>query len=355
MRSDALQFLQDLLSAPSPSGYEGPARKVWLDYLRPCAESVETDVHGNALAAIQRQGSPHVMLAGHIDEIGFQVCFVDEHGFLRFRPIGGHDLQVVAGRRVQVHTRKGPILGVVGQKPIHLIHDRTRATKPQAHELWIDAGFASRKEAEKLVQIGDPITYVDGFAPLRGQLAVARAFDDKVGAFVVAEVLRALAARKGLKARVTAVATVQEEIGLRGARTSAFGLQPDVGLAVDVTWATDDPSVDAKEVGEVKLGRGPVLARGPNTNPALLELLQRTARRERIPVQLRAVPAAAGNDGNALQVNRAGVATAVVGIPQRYMHSPSEICHLGDVEAAVKLIVQTIARLDSKTSFIPRT
>ncbi|MBK8479841.1 MAG: M42 family metallopeptidase [Proteobacteria bacterium] len=353
MRTDALDFLQKLLSAPSPSGYEGPARKVWLDHVRPQAESVAVDVHGNALASINPQGAPHVMLAGHIDEIGFQVCFIDERGFLRFRPIGGHDLQVVAGRRVQLHARRGPILGVVGQKPIHLVRERTRATKPHAEDLWIDAGFASRKEAEKLVQIGDPITYVDGFAALRGALAVARAFDDKVGAFVVAEVLRALAGRKGLKARVTAVATVQEEIGLRGARTSAFGLQPDVGIAVDVTWATDDPSVDAKELGEVKLGGGPVLARGPNANPPLLELLQKTARREGIPVQLRAVPAAGGNDGNALQVNRAGVATAVVGIPQRYMHSPSEICHLGDVEAAVALITQTIARLSSKTSFIP--
>lgn len=362
MQKDALAFLQALLDAPSPSGYEGPARRVWLGEMEAIADEVRVDVHGNAIATLNPGGSPKVMLAGHIDEIGFQVCHIEASGFLRFRPIGGHDMRAIAGRRVQIHASGGPVFGVVGKRPIHLIPDRNRSTPPpKVQDLWIDAGFGSRKQAEKSVQLGDPITYAEGFAPLRGQLAVARGFDNKVGAFVVAETLRALksgasAGRGGkrkLAAEVSAVATAQEEIGLRGAHTSAFGLAPDVGIAVDVTWATDNPGGEAREIGEVKLGGGPVVVRGPNANPPLFELLIKAGKAARIPLQIRALPRAAGNDANAMQISRAGVAAAVVGIPQRYMHSPVEICHLGDVERAVKLIAQTIRGMDSKTSFIP--
>jgi putative aminopeptidase FrvX len=353
MRKTSLSFLQALLDAPSPSGYEGPARNVWLEQVRRVTKHVSVDVHGNAIATLNPNGAPHVMLAGHIDEIGFQICHIDEQGYLRFRPIGGHDLQVVEGRRVQILTSSGPVLGVIGKKPIHLIRDRQRATKPKPADLWIDAGFANRKAAARVIEIGDPITYIDGFASLREKLAIARGFDNKVGAFIVAEALRTLGRTRALKAKVSAVATVQEEIGLRGARTSAFGLEPDVGIAVDVTWATDDPSADAKEIGEVKLGAGPVLARGPNANPRLLELLRKRAQQSEIAIQMRALPAAAGNDGNAMQIARAGVATAVVGIPQRYMHSPVEVCHLGDIEAAIKLIAATVADFERRTSFIP--
>jgi len=354
MKKDALAFLENMLSAPSPSGYEGPARQIWVDRVKRFAADVTVDVHGNAIATINPEGTPHVMLAGHIDEIGFQICHVEESGFLRFRTIGGHDMQSVEGRRVHIHTNSGPILGVVGKKPIHLIRDRTRASKPKAADLWIDAGFSSKRAALKVVDLGDPVTYVEGFAPLRGKLAVGRAFDNKVGAFIAAEALEALDRAKNLKCRVTSVATVQEEIGLRGARTSTFGLDPDVGIAIDVTWATDDPSADAKELGEVKLGDGPVLARGPNTNPPLFSMLRQAARREGIVHQIRALPAATGTDANAMQIARAGMATALIGIPQRYMHSPVEVCHLGDLEAAVKLISCTVSKLDRKSSFIPR-
>lgn len=352
MRKTARSFLEHLIEAPSPSGYEGPAREVWIDHLRDVAQA-SVDVHGNAIATINPKGHPHVMLSGHIDEIGFQVCHVEESGYVRFRTIGGHDLQGMAGRRVAIHATGGPVLGVIGKKPIHLMHDRQRATKPKASEMWIDAGFASRAAALESIEIGDPVTYIEGFARLRDKLAVARGFDNKLGAFTIAEALRLLARTKGLAAKVTAVATVQEEIGLRGARTSAFGLRPDVGINVDVTWATDDPSADAKEIGEVKLGAGPVLGRGPNANPRLFEMLRAVARKGDIPFQVRALPAAAGNDGNAVQVTRAGVATGLVGIPLRYMHSPVEICHLGDVDAAVQLISATVASFSASTSFIP--
>ncbi len=360
MRKDALTFLQALLDAPSPSGYEGPARRIWLAKMESVADDVRVDVHGNTIATLNPGGSPKVMLAGHIDEIGFQVCHIENSGYLRFRPIGGHDLRAIAGRRVQIHGADGAVFGVIGKRPIHLIPNRNRSTPPpKVQDLWIDAGFTTRKQAEKSVQLGDPITYAEGFAPLRGQLAVARGFDNKVGAFVVAEALRALKTgagrgrKRALAAEVSAVATAQEEIGLRGAHTSAFGLAPDVGIAVDVTWATDNPGGEAREIGEVKLGGGPVLVRGPNANPRLFEQLTKAAQSSNTPVQIRALPRAAGNDANAIQLSRAGVAAGVVGIPQRYMHSPVEICHLGDVERAVRLIAQTVLGMDARTSFIP--
>lgn len=361
LKTESLDFLRALLDAPSPSGYEGPARRVWMAALEGVADELRVDVHGNAIATLNPGGSPHVMLAGHIDEIGFQVCHIEESGFLRIRPIGGHDMRAVAARRVRIHAAEGDVFGVIGKTPIHLIPDRSRSTPPpKATELWIDAGFSSRKEAAQLISVGDPLTYDESFAPLRGELAVARAFDNKVGAFVVAEVLRRLAARRkgskkrsNLAAQVSVVATVQEEIGLRGATTAAFGLAPDAGIAVDVTWATDNPGGDARELGECKLGAGPVLVRGPNANPPLYEILRATAHKARIATQLRALPRASGNDANAMQLSRAGVAAGIVAIPQRYMHTPVEVCHLGDIEDAINLLVAALRGLRADTSFIP--
>ena len=354
MKDDALEFLRDMLSAPSPSGYEGPVREIWVDRVGRYADDVRVDVHGNAIATLNPEGSPHVMLAGHMDEIGFQVVHITDKGFIRFRPIGGHDIRALAGRRVEIHSKRGPILGVIGKKPVHLERDRTKSPAQQPSAYWIDCGYGNRREAEKQIEIGDPITYVEAFSPLRGKLAVSRAFDNKVGAWVVGETLIALSRLKTLKARVSAVATVQEEIGLRGAHTSAFGLEPDAGVAVDVTWATDDPSADANEIGEVKLGKGPVLVRGPNANAPFLALTRTAAKQAKIPYQLRAIPRGTGTDANAMQLSRAGMAVLVVGVPQRYMHSPVEIVHLGDLDACVKLIAASIRKMSSQTSFVPK-
>lgn len=353
MNKTALALLEALLNAPSPSGSEGPVRRIFCDALQGIADEVRVDVHGNAIATINPEGSPHVMLAGHMDEIGFQICHVDEHGLMRFRAIGGHDLRTISGRRVHIHTADGPMLGVIGQRPVHLLKDRKGDSAPKISDFWIDAGFTGKKAALKVVQIGDPVTYVEGFTILRDRVALARAFDNRVGAFVVAQTLRELKGTKGLKARVTAVGTVQEEIGLRGAVTSTFGLAPDAGIAVDVTFATDNPGGDAKEIGEVKLGGGPVITRGPNVNPPLFELLRSTAIKQRLPVQYRSAPGGTGTDANAMQISRAGVATALIGIPNRYMHSPVELCHLDDIQGAVNLLAATLRRLDGKTSFIP--
>ena len=316
MRAASKQFLQDLLNAPGPSGYEGPVRAVWKREVATYADAVEVDVHGNAIASLNDKGGPRVMLAGHMDELGFQVIYIDDRGFIYFETIGGFDMSLVPGRKVRIHTRKGEVLGVLGKKPVHLMKGDERNKAPAKHDLWIDIGVKNGKEAKELIEIGDPVTYDFNFEMLRGDLAVSRAFDNKAGAWVVAEAMRRVAgAKKKGRAALFSVATVQEEVGLRGAKTSAYGVDPLVGIAVDVTWAMDHPGLDKRQVGEVDLGGGPVINRGANVNPVVFERLLATAKKKKIPHQIMAEPGGTGTDANALQLSRAGVATGLVSIP----------------------------------------
>ena len=354
MRAAAKKFLVDLLSAPGPSGYEGPVRKVWKTEVESYADRVEVDVHGNAIGIYNGTGSPRVMFAGHMDELGFQVIYIDDRGYLYFDNMGGFDMQIVPGRKVHIHTAKGTILGVLGKKPIHLMQAGDRRKVPDKHDLWIDIGVSDGKEAKKIVAIGDPVTYEPNYEELRNGLAVSRGFDNKAGAWVVAEALRRVSsAKKKCKASVYSVATVQEEVGLRGAKTSTYGVDPLVGIAVDVTWAMDHPSVDKRQVGECDLGSGPVITRGANVNPVVFERLLQVAKKKKIPHQIQAEPGGTGTDANAIQLSRAGVATGLVSVPQRYMHTPVEIVALEDLDNTAKLLAEFALALDDKTSFIP--
>lgn len=348
----SLTFLKRLLEAPSPSGFEQPAQKIWRENVGKYADRIQTDVHGNCIGIINEEGSPRILLAGHCDELGFMVQYITDEGFLHFRTIGGFDVNIIPGRRVKVHTKKGPILGVTGKKAIHVMTDEEKKKKAEIHDLWIDIGVADRKEAESLVSVGDPVTYTVGFEELRKDLAISRGFDDKAGSFAVGEVLRMLSG-KSFKAAVYSVSTVQEEVGLRGARTSAFGINPKVGIAVDVTHATDHPDMDKKRVGDIKLGSGPVIARGANINPVVEKMLIRTARDEKITFQIEAAPGGTGTDANAIQLTRAGVATGLVSIPLRYMHTSVETLSLKDVENVSKLLTAFIIRLDDSVDFTP--
>lgn len=348
----SLTFLKRLLEAPSPSGFEQPAQKIWRENVGKYADRIQTDVHGNCIGIINEEGSPRILLAGHCDELGFMVQYITDEGFLHFRTIGGFDVNIIPGRRVKVHTKKGPILGVTGKKAIHVMTDEEKKKKAEIHDLWIDIGVGDRKEAESLVSVGDPVTYTVGFEELRKDLAISRGFDDKAGSFAVGEVLRMLSG-KSFKAAVYSVSTVQEEVGLRGARTSAFGINPKVGIAVDVTHATDHPDMDKKRVGDIKLGSGPVIARGANINPVVEKILIRTARDEKIPFQIEAAPGGTGTDANAIQLTRAGVATGLVSIPLRYMHTSVETLSLNDVENVSKLLTAFILRLDDSMDFTP--
>ena len=354
MDKDRVEFLRDCVEAISPSGFEEEISRIWRKEADKFADRTWVDVNGNSYAVVNDGGSPRIMLAGHMDEIGLMITYIDDKGYLSFTPIGGWDLQVLPGQRVRVRGVKGVTLGVIGRKPIHLLEAEERKKVVKFEGLWIDIGAKDKKDAEKHVSIGDPAVLDYGFAPLLNDIVVARAFDDRVGAFVVLEAAR-LAAKMNPKAAIYAVGTTQEEVGLRGARTSAFGIDPQVGIAVDVGFATDTPGMgDAKKkVGDISMGKGPIIARGPNINPKLFELLVDTAKKEKIPYQVEGAPRGTGTDANAIQLTRAGVATGLISIPNRYMHSPCELVHLGDLENIAKLIAHTVAKIDDKTDFIP--
>jgi len=290
------------------------------------------------------------MLAGHIDEIGFQVNYISDDGYIYFKPIGGFDIQIVPGRRVLIHNKNRTVKGVIGKKAIHLTTPEERKKVPMFHELWIDTGIHDGKKWKKLVDGGDPITYAEGFEHLHDDVYVARGVDDRIGAFVVGEVLKYLKGKK-FAASVFAVATVQEEIGLRGATTSAFGVKPDVAFAVDVTFAAS-PATNKKQNGEVELGGGPVVSRGPNFNPKLFDLVVATAKKKKIKIQLEAASRGTGTDANVIQLSRAGVAASLISIPNRYMHTPVEVFNMKDVENTVKLIAETILALKKNTRFV---
>ncbi len=352
-------FLRSLLNQPSPSGFEGPAVVVWREYAEKFADKVFTDYHGNTFAVINPEAPVRVMLAGHIDEIGLMVTQIASDGSLKVGAIGGHDPQVLVGQRVYVLSSKTekPILGVIGRKPIHVLRPDEKEKAVKIEDLWVDIGLNSKEEVQKLVEIGDPIVIAYSYDELNasgGKVIVGRGIDDRIGAFTVLEALR-LAKELGVKHAVYAVATVQEEIGIRGAKTSAYRIDPHVGIAVDVTFASDIGGLKEleKKIGEVKLGKGPVIARGPNLNPKLVELFKRVASEEDIPYQLEAAPRATGTDANAIQLTRSGPITGLISIPNRYMHSPCELVNLEDVDNAVKLIAKTITRIDKLEEFVP--
>jgi len=334
-------FLSELLAARSPSGYEAEAQAVFDRHVRPAADQYANDAMGNRIATLNPNGDPTLMLAGHIDELGLLVTFVNKEGFLYFQTIGGHDRSVISGRRVVIQTAQGPVKGVTGKRAVHLLDDADRKKVPEIHEMWIDIGVKTKAEALERVSIGDAATYDHGFELLNGSIGAARAFDDKVGAYIVGEAfIRLSRDRKKLPAKVVAVATVQEEIGVRGAITAAYSVNPQLAIAVDVSHATDHPDCDNRKFGEVKLGGGPILTRGPNVNPKIYEQLVRAAKKLKMPYQLEAEPRPTGTDARALQMGRGGVATGVVCVPLRYMHTPSEIVDLADVESCVRLLVE---------------
>lgn len=334
-------FLAELLDARSPSGAEFEAQAVFDRHVRPAADAYAKDPLGNRLATLKGGGDPVLMLAGHMDEIGLIVTYVNEKGFLYFQNVGGQDRILLSGRRVVIRTAHGPVRGVTGKRAVHLMDEADRKKVPEIHEMWIDIGAASKKEALERVAIGDLATFADGFELLHGRVGAARAFDNKAGAYIVGETLIRLAAeRKKPAATVVAVATAQEEIGVRGATTASYAVNPHIAVAVDVSHATDHPDCDHRKYGEVKLGGGPILARGPNINPRIYDRLVAAADKLKLAYQVEGEKGPTGTDARAVQISRAGVATGLVCVPLRYMHTPSELVNLDDVEGCVRLLVQ---------------
>lgn len=354
MREESFEFLRAMQETASVSGFEQPVARIIRKRMKPFADSITTDVHGNTLVALNPKGSPRVMLAGHIDQIGLMVRHVSDEGYLYFDQVGGIDKSVLPGSNVTVWTEGGAVEGVIGRKPVHLMKPEERDKgKVELTEVWIDIGAKDKSDALRRVAIGNPVTYQLGLVRLGDDFIASPGLDDKVGAWVVMEALR-LASEKGkLNCALFAVATVQEEIGLRGAHTSTFRIDPQVGIAVDVTHATDNPGADKRQAGDVALGKGPVIRVGANINPELGKLLIDTAKKGKIPNQVRDAPGATGTDANAMQITRAGVATGLIGIPNRYMHTQVEVCSLADLENSARLIAEAVGRIEGKMSFIP--
>jgi endoglucanase len=347
-------FLKQLLETPSPSGYERPIQDVVRAWAADYAHEIRTDRHGNVIAALYppEPSTVKIMLAGHCDQIGLMVQHIDSDGYLYVQPIGGWDVQILLGQHLTVWTKQGPIQGVISRKAPHLLTNEERNKVPQFTDIWVDIGVKNREEAESLVRAGDPVTVSLGYRPLRNGMAASPAMDDKVGVWVVMEALRLLKDRPRQVA-IYCVSTVQEEIGLRGATTSTYGINPTIGIAVDVCHATDTPGNDKKLLGEVKLGAGPVLFRGPNISHRVLEELEAAAKRIEAPNQVRGVAKATGTDANVIQISREGVATALIGIPNRYMHSPVEVVHLDDLNHAARILAEFCASVTNQMEWIP--
>ncbi|HID77589.1 MAG TPA: M42 family peptidase [Planctomycetaceae bacterium] len=352
MEPDAQAFLERILETPSPSGYESPLQEIVRVYASDFADEVSTDVHGNVMAVKNPDAPVRVMLAGHCDQIGLVVGYVDNEGFLYIQQVGGWEPLILVGQRMTVWTADGPVPAVIGRKPIHLLTDEEKKQVPKLKDLWLDIGAKDKEEAESIVRIGDPVTVELGYRELRNGLAVSSAMDDKTGLWVVMEALRRADPEK-LDCSLYAVSTVQEEVGLRGARTSAFGIDPHVGVAVDVTHATDCPGVEKKQEGDIRLGGGPVIYRGPNMNPKVVEQLVAAAGELDIPHQMAASGRPPGTDANAIQISRSGVATGLVSIPNRYMHSPVEVVSLEDMDRAADLLARFAESLHGDADFTP--
>ncbi len=353
MKAKSREFFDALLSTPGISGDEQRVQDVVKTYAADFCEVVEFDLHGNLILGINPQSEFKVMLAGHCDQIGLIVSYIDELGFLYVQTVGGWDPQQLIGQRLTVWSKAGPVPGLISRKPIHLLDETERKSVVKVQDMWIDIGAASQEEARQLVRVGDSVTLQMGVQELQNQLVTATAMDNRTGVWVVVEALRR-AKEAGATVGVFAVSTVAEEVGLRGATTSAERIRPNVGIAVDVTHATDCPTIDKRQQGDVSLGKGPVIVRGPNMNTEVVERLMNTCDQSAIEYQVTALGRAAPNDSNAMQVSGVGVATGLVAIPNRYMHSAVEVCSLRDLESAAELLGNFCAGLDAKDCFIPK-
>jgi putative aminopeptidase FrvX len=346
------ELLQTLLSTVGPSGHEDSPARVWREWCGQFAAEVGSDHVGSSFARVPgTAGGPTLAVVGHIDEIGLHVSHIDDEGYLRFGQVGGWDPIVLVGQRVRLITRDGQIPGVIARKPIHLLKDEDRKKVPELKELHIDIGVSSADEARERVRIGDVAVIDADPLELPGGRIVARALDNRVGSYVAAQAARLVAESGGAPGDVVALAVAQEETSFAGSRTSAFAHEPDLAIAVDLTFATDQPGVELGPITKHTLGSGPVLARGTTLHPRVFELLYEAAEAEQLPFTVESLGKSTGTDADAIHASRAGVPTGLVSVPSRYMHSPVEMVAIADVEAAARLIAAFARRLEPGMSF----
>lgn len=338
MRKESLAFLKRVLSTPAPSGYEAEFQTMWCEYVAPFADEVRTDTYGNAVAILNPGGSPRVMVDGHCDEIALMVKHIDDRGFVYVQQIGGIDTQTLRTKRVAIHTAKGVIRGVVGSTPGWLL--KMAGVEPKElkiHDVWIDIGAADRKEAAARVAVGDPVTFIDEFEMLSERIFAARACDDKLGVWLAAEALR-IASQHRPKCAIYACSSVQEETGCWGARMLASTVKPEVALVLEVTHATDVPGLDPKQFGVVKLGAGPTLSLGRENHPELIKRIRSVAKAKKIGLQIETFSMLGSTNARELWTSHGGIPTAVIGVPDRYMHSVVETVDIVDLENTAELV-----------------
>lgn len=347
-------FLHQLLLTPSATGYEEAIQKVVRSHMKPYASSIQTDLHGNVMVGINTSAKRKVMLAGHCDQIGLMVRHINKDGFIYVSALGGIDVGVLPGTHCTIHTSTGTqVEAIIGRKPIHAQTAEERGkVSNDLDKIWLDIGASNQKEALKKVAIGDSITFKLAITELGKDLISAPGLDDKVGVFIAMEALK-LCHKSKLNVGLYAVSTVQEEVGLRGAKTAAYSIDPTVGIAIDVTHASDNPGSTNPIATVCKLGAGPAISRGPNTNIIVEKMLLASAKKAKIPFQLSPSAALLGNDANAIQVSRGGVATASIGIPNRYMHTQVEVCSYSDLMNSARLLAEFIKSINDKTDFTP--
>ena len=349
METESKRFLEELLEIPSPSGFEAAGQRRWAEAVRPEADTLESDAYGNIFASLNAEGgTPRVLVSGHSDEIALMVSYINDEGYLFFQAIGGINPGVLRGQRVWVHGKGGPVAGVIGALALHLVEKEDRNKVPELHDLFIDLGVDSREAALEMVSVGDAVTFSTGYQPLYGSVLAARGCDNRVGAWVAAEVLRRVAVRRAeLKACLLAASTIQEENGLYGAHMLGYRLEPDMALVVDVTHATDTPSHSKPRHGEVKLGKGPTVSIGSSNHPVLVARLRAVAEKEGLPLQVEAAPRYTGTDADAIFLQRGGIPSVNLGVPTRYMHSPTEVVDFQDLEHLVALLVAFVLDLEA--------
>lgn len=352
MNDEQFAFFQRLVETTGPSGYEAETQRIWRERIQDAATQVSTDALGNCVAVLNPGARPSVMLDAHIDEIGFLIKHIDENGYLYFGTIGGFDPSTLPGNRVRILGAHGPVLGVIGRKPSHLLSDDERKKAPELKAMWIDIGARDLAEAQTVVRVGDAGGRASGMERMLGNLVTSTSLDDRVGGYIMAETFRNLAARN-IVAAVHAASSTQEEIGLRGARVSAYTTHADIGIALEVTWTSDHPESSKTELGDIRIGAGPALFRGPNVNPRVFDQLQAAAEAEGIPYQIDVYASGSPTDGNVMQMSRGGMAVGIVSVPTRYLHTSSEVLSLDDVDAAVNMLTRFTADLREDVDLRP--
>ena len=349
-----LTFLEELLNTPSPVGYESKGQEVWLNYIKQFADDIQTDSYGSAVAKIETNFDvATIMLEAHCDEIGMMVQHINSKGFVYLNKLGGSDSTIARAKRVNIHNSRGTVMGIVGNTAIHLQDKKNGGGKqPGWEDIYVDIGAESREEALELVQIGDPVTYTDQLAFINDELITGRALDNRIGGFIIAQVLRKLSERKkDLNVNVVALNSVQEEIGGYGARMMSHRVNPDAALVTDVTHATDTPGIDNKKHGLVKLGEGPSISHGAANHPKMVELIEYVAEKQEISIQHEASSYRTGTDTDSIYHQRSGIPSALISLPQRYMHSPSEVISKNDIDSLVSLMEEAIIAMEPDQAF----